>query len=180
MRTLALVAASSGAGATTLAALAFAGLRDEPRGAPRLLGAERGGLLERADGAEADTVDPERAVWDAGVRPLGEVLAVLGPLDPLVVVAPATPLGAADARRLLDEVAATDPRGLDRVTVVLAEVHGRARTLAAPPGAPVLRLPYDRALAQPGAVLADGTRLARRTRAAVTAWQDCCAELLNR
>ncbi|MGW6130205.1 hypothetical protein ACWFNE_09280 [Cellulomonas sp. NPDC055163] len=179
MRTLALVAASSGAGATTLAALAFAGLRGEPRGAPRLLGAAHGGLRERADGAQADTVDPERAVWDAGVRPLGEVLAVLGPHDPLVVVAPATPLGAADARRLLDEVAATDPRGLDRVTVVLAEVHGRARTLAAPPGAPVLRLPHDRALARPGAV-PDAARFARRTRAAVTAWQDCCAELLNR
>lgn len=175
MKTLAIVSVTSGAGATTLAALAFAAARNDPRGAPGLFGTEGSGLVERSGGDEVATVDPQAAIWDVGACTPPDVLDLLRSGGVTVAVAaPATPLGTVDLLRFAASLASTeaDRSLLQRVAVVRTGVYGPYR--GADPEIPhvgaTLRLPYDRRLALPGSTPADG-HLARRTRAAVGVWR---------
>lgn len=182
MRTLAIVSVTSGAGASTLAALAFAATRDDARGAPGLFGTGGTGLVERCGGDEVGRVDPQSAIWDVGVCAASDALDLLRSGDVAVAVAaPATPLGTADALRLTAAIAEGDSALLARVAVVQTEVYGRQRgtTLEKTPAGAVLRLPFDRALARPGSVPEDLRALRRRTRSAVHAWRSYCGWALR-
>lgn len=166
MRTVVVAGTAGGVGVTTLAALALASA-----GRPWVLGPQHADTAARsgAGGAEPAT---DAAVWDAGV--LRTDAALQRPALPdltLALVAPATPLGVADADRVLLRVADADPGLVARSCLVLTAVHGRAvpsvRT-AAP--VVVLRVPFDRALAAPGPVPADRV-LAAATNRAVQEWR---------
>ncbi len=187
MRTLAVVGTAGGVGVTTLVALAFAGLREHPDGAPRLLGYASGGLVERVGGDEVAALDAGTALRDAGRRTPRQALELLRSDDgvAVAVAAPDTPLGRADAARYL-EVAADAGDGVgERVAVVLSQVQGRHRggpgdAATRWPTAVVLRVPFDPALARGGPVAFDPQALRARTRPVVVAWQQHAARVLGR
>ncbi|MFC7403984.1 hypothetical protein [Georgenia alba] len=182
MMTLAVLSTSSGAGSTTLAATAFAGLRGSPVGAPTLLGTDRGGLVERAGGDEVHAVNPRAAIWDAGVHTPNAAAEVLASGEcHLVVVAPATDLGVADARAFVDAASALgDPRLMERVSLVLNQVYRRTspRSTTVLLGLPLIRVPWAAALATPGPAPSPGS-LPRKARTAVEGWMHHAATALS-
>lgn len=180
MRTLAVVGTGGGVGATTLAALAFIGMRRNTQGAPMLYARPTARLDDRVGSDEVEAINGDAAIWDAGVHAPESAAALLEAGGcAIAVAAPDTPLGVADAARVLATIAELGPDALGGVAVVLSQVNGRGRPSPAGsvPSAILLRLPYDRGLAQPGP-LPPSSGLARRTRGAATAWQRRAANLL--
>lgn len=180
MRTLAVVGTAGGVGTTTVAALAFAGLRQHPHGAPMLYARPSARLIDRLGSDEVPALNGDAAIWDAGVHTPESAAALLeaGGCS-LAVTAPATPLGIADAARVLSTVAELGEGALAAVAVVLSQVNGPGPTApatAVPPSL-LLRIPYDRALAQPMAI-PPAPRLGRRARGPALAWQRRAAALL--
>ncbi len=181
MRTLAVVGTAGGVGTTTVAALAFAGLRHHPHGAPMLYARPSAHLIDRVGDDQVPALNGELAVWDAGVHTPESAAALLEAGGcVLAVAAPATPLGVADAARMLSTISELGEDALAGVAVVLSQVGGRGRaaTPHAVPSPLLVRMPYDRALARPGP-LPQATALARRTQAAAHAWQRRAAALLS-
>jgi len=180
VKTLAVVGTAGGVGTTTVAALAFTGLRDHPQGAPMLYARPSVRLLERVGGDEVATISGEVAIWDAGVHAPESAAALLEAGGcVLAVAAPATPMGVADAARMLTTVAELGEDALGSVTVVLSAVNGtgHAPSTAAVPSTLLVRIPYDRGLASPAAI-PPVARLSRRARGAASAWQRRVADLL--
>src|SRR5690606_13593253 len=102
MRTLAVVGTAGGVGTTTVAALAFAGLRHHPHGAPMLYARPSAHLIDRVGDDQVPALNGELAVWDAGVHTPESAAALLEAGGcVLAVAAPATPLGVADAAGML-------------------------------------------------------------------------------
>ncbi|WP_066462983.1 hypothetical protein [Sanguibacter suarezii] len=173
MRTLAILSTTAGAGVTTLTALAFARTRHDLNGSPLLCGPAHGPLLNRANGDEVTALNPHIALWDAGVRSTTEILDLLTTRNVIVAIAvPATPLGSADAARVTAAISSTNPELLERVTIVHTGIYGYRRPRRTRMGIASLALPYDRALTQPGGVPVDPRNYSRRTRTAITAWQN--------
>lgn len=180
MKTLAVVGTAGGVGATTVAALAFAGMRQHPHGGPMLYARPSARLIDRAGSDEVPALNGDLAVWDAGRHSPESAAALLEAGGcVLAVAAPATPLGVADASRVLSTVAELGEDALAGVAVVLSQVNGRGRPVAtaALPSPLVVRIPYDRALATPGPIPPVG-KLGGRTRTAASAWQHRAATLL--
>ncbi|MDM8084210.1 hypothetical protein QUV83_05485 [Cellulomonas cellasea] len=170
MRAIVFVGTSGGAGVTTLVALTFTGLRDAGA-APWVFAPERGDTLDRAHQAEAPHADRGAALWDAGVlRPDASLAALRGSDVRLVLVAPATPVGAADASDALERLAGADQTLAATSSLVLTGVHGpRRHSLRGAFGVPVHQIPYDPALVRPGPVAAHG-ELRRDARRAIRSW----------
>lgn len=180
MKTLAVVGTAGGVGTTTVSALAFAGMRTHPQGAPMLYARPSARLLERVGDDEVAAISGDVAIWDAGVHSPESAAALLEAGGcVLAIAAPATPLGVADAARVLSTVAQLGEDALGSVAVVLSQVNGRgaAPSTAAVPSSLLVRIPYDRVLADP-APIPPATGLGRRARGAVTAWQGRAAALL--
>lgn len=181
MRTLAVVGTAGGVGTTTVAALAFQGLRQHPNGAPMLYARPSARLLDRVGGDEVAAINGDAAVWDAGVHAPESAAALLeaGGCS-LAIAAPATPLGVADAARMLATITELGEDALTGVAVVLSQVNGPggAVSASAVPSTLLVRIPYDRVLAGPTPV-PPLTGLERSTRAGVHAWQRRAAALLS-
>ena len=121
---------SGGVGVTTVTALLFEGMRSRPLGAPQLLDHAGGDVGDRLpSGDEVARIDPLVRLQDAGRHAARIGLDVLArPHDLLVVVAPRTPLGVADARALLAEVdARTGLQGRRRTVLALDAPFGPVR-----------------------------------------------------
>jgi len=179
VRTLAIVGTAGGVGTTTVSALAFAGLRGHPAGAPMLYARPSARLLERVGGDEVAAISGDVAIWDAGVHSPESAAALLeaGGCS-LAVAAPATPLGVADAARVLSTIAELGEQALSGVVVVLSQVNGRGpvpSTAAIPPSL-LVRIPHDAALGAPTPI-PPVARLGR-ARAAAQIWQRRAAALL--
>lgn len=171
MTTLAVVGTAGGVGTSTVAALAFAGTRDHPGGAPLLYALPGAGLGVRAGDTGVAAVVPEAVIWDAGVQSPSAAAALVREGCVLAVVAPSTPLGVVDATAVLHAVAGLGDGALDRVVTVLVQVtRGSRPGPVAGLGARPLRLPWDPRLAEPGPVPSLAT-VRRRTRTAVGRWQ---------
>ncbi len=172
MKTLMIVATTAGAGATTMAAFAFAANRDDRRGAPALYGREGGGLVERAGGDDVPFINSSVAIWDAGVMTPQDCAQVMETRDTaLAVIAPGTPLGSVDLSNFLAALTDANPAHLYQVITVRTGVYGRAslQQLAPQPGEIVI--PFDGRLARPGSIPHDDAELDKKTRAGVDAWQ---------
>ncbi|WP_169165194.1 hypothetical protein [Cellulomonas taurus] len=183
MTTVTVVGTGGGVGVTTLAALAFAALRDHPQGAPWLIGAPEGDLVQRAGGDQVPRVRVEHTVRDAGVlRADAPVAGLIAEGSALAVATPWSPIGLADARAVVDRVSAVDPTAVRRTAVVLVGRRGwrggRNGADAWPDAVPVLHLPYDPALHRPGPVPGPDA-LGRAGREGVAAWQELVARLLG-
>ncbi|GAA2752843.1 hypothetical protein [Amnibacterium kyonggiense] len=119
-----------GVGVTTVAALLFEGMRSRPLGAPQLLDHAGGDVGTRLpSGDEVARIDPLVRLQDAGRHAARIALDVLArPHDLLVIVAPRTPLGLADARALLTEVdGSTGLQGRRRTVLALDAPFGPVR-----------------------------------------------------
>ena len=178
MTTIAFLGTSGGVGVTTLVALTFTGLRDAGA-APWVFAPDHSDTLDRAHHAETHHADRRIALWDAGVLRPDASLASLKSSDVrLVLVAPATPVGAADAAAALERIAEADQALAATASLVLTGAHGRPRR--APGGGafgvPVHRIPHDSALVRPGPVAAD-RELRRGTRRAIQGWREWVAGL---
>lgn len=181
MRTLAVVGTAGGVGTTTVAALAFAGLRHHPHGAPMLYARPSARLIDRVGDDEVPAINGAIAVWDAGVHTPESAAALLEAGGCVIAVAaPATPVGVADAARMLSTFSELGEDALSGVAVVLSQVNGpgASATPTAVPSPLLVRIPYDRVLAEPGTI-PPATGLGRRTRAAAHAWQRRAAALLT-
>lgn len=181
MRTLAVVGTAGGVGTTTVAALAFAGLRQHPQGGPMLYSRPSARLLDRVGDDQVAALSGELAIWDAGLHtPEGAAALLEAGGCTLAVAAPATPLGVADAARFLSTAAELGEDALAGIAVVLSAVNGRgpAPSTSAIPSPMLVRIPYDRALAAPGRLPPVGA-MRGRTRAAVTTWHRRAATLLS-
>ncbi|MEV7972096.1 hypothetical protein [Cellulomonas sp. NPDC089187] len=182
MSTLTVVGTGGGVGVTTVAALAFTGVRDRSEGAPWLVGPPEGDLVTRAGGDQVARVRMEHAIRDGGVlRTDASVAELIGQGTALAVVTPWSPIGLSDARTAVERVAAVDPAAVRRTAVVLVGRRGwrggRTGADAWPDAVPVLHLPYDAALHRPGPLPA-ADRLTRACRESVAAWQQLAARLL--
>ncbi len=177
MTTIVFLGTSGGVGVTTLVALTFTCLRDAGA-APWVFAPDHSDTLDRAHHAETHHADRGVALWDAGVLRPDASLGSLHRSDArLVVVAPATPVGAADAASALERVADADQALAATASLVLTGAHGRPRrTPGGAFGVPVHRIPHDPALVRPGPVAAD-RELRRGTRRAVHAWHEWLALL---
>lgn len=174
MTTLAVIGTAGGVGASTLAALTFAGLRGRPGGAPAVRGNGSHGVAERIGDDEVAHLDPDAAIWDVGTTGPRAVAAVLERQATIIVlVAPATPAGHADAAACVAGAVERFGEGvLSRISLVLMDVYrssGRRDTTAAPAHIAVVRVPFDPALAQPGPV-PELDALGTSARSGVTAW----------
>jgi hypothetical protein len=179
---------TGGVGTTTVAALLFDGMRARPLGAPQLLdhaGGDVGGRLPNGD--EVSAVDPLVRLQDAGRHAARVGLDVLArPHDVLVVVAPRTSLGFADARALMAGVEeGTGVQGRRRTVLVLNAPFGPVRDAdelealrAAYERRGVHALPRDPALAVGGRIAMP--RLGRPTRRAAHDLAAHVADLVSR
>jgi hypothetical protein len=158
---------AGGVGTTTVTALLFTALGDDPAGAPLLLDHSAGELgLRLPNGDDVRQVNRSLALHDLGPH-AGVGVARLAERHPLlVVVAPATPVGCAALDRLLSPHDG-QPR-LQRILIVVASVFGRhriakeLRALSARVGMrSVVELPQDLALAAGGRIPVD--QLSART-----------------
>lgn len=182
------VGTTGGVGATTVAALLFDRLRARPLGAPQLLDHAGGDIGDRLpNGDEVRAVDPLVRLQDAGRHAARIGLEVLAhPHDVLVVVAPRTPLGVADARALLTAVdERTGIQGRRRTVLALNAPFGPVRDAAE---LEALRTQYERrgvhALPRDPALAVGGRiavpRLGRRTRLAAHDLAAHVADLVSR
>ena len=173
MSTLAVMGTSSGAGASTLTAMTFMGMRDRPRGAPTVLVEGPHGLAERIDD-EVPSVDPVTTLWDAGTGDARSVAAVLEhPETSVALATPATPLGLRDARTIVTaSVERFGEQIRTRICLAVIDVyrtgHG-SRYRAGPSGVALARIPYDPLLDAPGPVPTTDA-LGKRTRTALQTW----------
>jgi hypothetical protein len=190
MRTLAIIGTAGGVGVSTLAALARSVTRSDPRGPSRLLA--RDGTVLPVHGAGDDLAangpngairdGAHSAIWDAGAQTPSAAVDLLQTAGvTLVLVAPSTPLGSADARCLLDHVVSVDDTLLPRVALVQNGVYGRHRGGWARNITPsiILHWPYDRALARSGGEPHDPATLSRRSRHALSAFHRYCTSVLR-
>ncbi|GAB2610733.1 hypothetical protein [Pseudactinotalea suaedae] len=180
MKTLAVVGTAGGVGTTTVAALAFAGMRQHPHGGPMLYARPSARLIDRVGDDSVPALNGDLAIWDAGVHSPESAAALLEAGScVLAVAAPATPLGIADAARVLSTVAELGEDALSGVAVVLSQVDGRGRPVPSPaiPSPMLVRIPYDATLAAAGPVPPVG-RLSGRARTAAVAWQRRATALL--
>ena len=124
---------SGGVGTTTVAALLFAALSSDRRGAPRLLDHSAGELgLRLPEGDDVPRLDPQLVLHDLGAHAGPGVQRLAEPRTVLVIVAPATGAGCQAADRLLDAVVEQRGRAaLRRVLVVAVGVFGRHRVTPA-------------------------------------------------
>lgn len=117
-----------GVGTTTVTGLLFATLSDRPAGPPELRDRSSGELGRRlAEGDDVPVLDRGLCLSDRGAhaRRCGLEAA---PSDVVILCAPATPLGAADAGRVLDAIEERHGSArLRRVIVVLVAAFGRHR-----------------------------------------------------
>lgn len=181
MKTLAVVGTAGGVGTTTVAALAFAGLRQHPHGSPMLYARPSARLLDRVGDDEVPALNGDLAIWDAGPHTPESAAALLEAGGCAVAVAaPATPLGVADAATFLSTASELGEDALAGIAVVLSQVNGPGPAVptTAIPAPMLLRLPYDARLAAPGPVPATAN-LAGRTRTAVISWQRRAGALLT-
>lgn len=181
MKTLAVVGTAGGVGTTTVAALAFNGMRQHPHGGPMLYARPSARLIDRVGSDEVPTLNGDLAIWDAGQHSPESAAALLEAGGcALVVAAPATPIGVADAARVLSTVAELGEDALTGVAVVLSQVNGRGRPVPATsiPSPLLVRIPHDRALASPGPIPPIG-KLGSRARSAAVAWQRRATSLLS-
>jgi hypothetical protein len=179
---------AGGVGTTTVAALLFDGIRTRPLGAPRLFDHAGGDLGDRLpSGDEVSALDPLVSLQDAGRHAARIGLDVLAqPHDLLVVVAPRTPLGLADATALMTAVdERTGTQGRRRTVLVLDAPFGPVRDA---PAIDALRSAYERravhALPRDPALAVGGriatARLARPTRRAAHDLAAQVADLIAR
>lgn len=179
---------SGGVGTTTVAALLFDGIRTRPLGAPRLYdhaGGDLGGRLPHGD--EVGSLDAIVSVHDAGRHAARIGLEVLDrPHDLLVVVAPRTPSGIADATEVMATIGdRTGTQGRRRTVLVLTAPFGPVRDAAVIDGLRsayerrgVHALPRDPALAVGGRIATP--RLSRPTRKAAHELAAQVADLIAR
>jgi hypothetical protein len=148
---------SGGVGATTVTALLFAAMTQDPRGAPLLLDHSAGELgLRLPDGDDVEKVDSRLTLHDLGPHAAAAVPRLEDPRTLLILVAPATPAGCAVAQRVVGPVTG---RQLRRVLVAAVGVFGghrigpRLQELGNKIGArSVILLPQDLALAAGGRI----------------------------
>lgn len=176
MTTLAIIGTAGGVGASTLAALTFAGLRHRPGGAPSVHGDGPHGIAERIGDSEVPLVDAGSSIWDSGLTGPRAVISVLErPGAIVVLVAPDTPIGRADTAACVEgAVERFGPEVVSRISLVHMDVYrsgSRRRTAPPPANIAVVRIPHDRALAEPGPIPAQEA-LHQHTRAGVSAWLD--------
>lgn len=166
---------AGGVGTTTVAALLFEALRRASTvGAPVLYDHSGGDLGARLpNGDDVSAIEDTVAVHDAGAHASrAGVEALASPADVLVLVAPATPAGLADADRVLEAATRRSGRTASTRTMVIVNTPFTDDVSAAAledfrvhhGHSTVLRLPADRALAIGGRIpnsrLAAGTRRA--------------------
>lgn len=182
MITLAVLSTAGGAGATTLAAQAFTGLRASQIGAPTLLGTRTGGLVERAGGDEVPASNSQAAIWDGGVHSPAAAAQVLASGEcRVVMVTPATDQGVAAAREFLDVAGKLgNPQLMERIGLVVNQVYRRTspRSMNALLGMPTIRIPWSEPLARPGP-LPRNSELSRKSRTAVENWMRYAAGALS-
>jgi hypothetical protein len=179
---------AGGVGTTTVAALLFDGMRARPLGAPQLLDHAGGDVGSRLpNGDEVSAVDPLVRLQDGGRHAARIGLDVLArPHDVLVIVAPRTPLGFADARALMARVdERTGTQGRRRTVLLLNAPFGPVRDAdelealrSAYERRGVHALPRDPALAVGGRIAMP--RLARPARRAAHDLAAHVADLVNR
>lgn len=181
MTTLAVIGTAGGVGASTLAALTFAGLRGRPGGAPAVRGNGSHGVAERIGDDEVAHLDPDAAIWDVGTTGPRAVAAVLERQATIIVlVAPATPAGHADAAACVAGAVERFGEGvLSRISLVLMDVYrsDKSRDTTAPAHIALVRIPFDPALAEPGPVPALET-LTKPAQAGVSRWLELAAGAL--
>ncbi|MCL2455463.1 MAG: hypothetical protein FWD18_09250 [Micrococcales bacterium] len=167
MRTLTVTATAPGAGATTLAALAYDLARRLPQGPPRLHAPHDDDLHHRLCAPPAQVVDPGTVVWDAGTLPPGALAATLQASSLLALVTPDTPLGHADA---LEHVDAVDARARQRLVVVTVDLYRTRRRSRPDLPTTHLHIPHDKAFTRPGPLPHDLDTYAHHTRTAIQRW----------
>lgn len=181
MTTLAVIGTAGGAGASTLAALTFAGLRGRRSGAPAVRGNGIHGVAERIGDDEVPNVDGNAVIWDVGMTGPRAVAATLERQATIVVlVAPDTPAGRADAAACVGGAIDRFGEGVvSRISLVLMDVYrsGKGRGTAAPAHIALVRIPFDPALAEPGPVPALET-LTKPAQAGVSRWLGLAAGAL--
>lgn len=149
---------AGGVGVTTVTALLFAALSEDPAGAPLLLDHSAGELgLRLPSGDEVRQVNRRVALHDLGAHADVGVARLAERHTLLILVAPATPAGCAALDRLLSPHDG-QPR-LQRILVVVAGVFGRHRITAQVRALGqrigvrgVVQLPRDLALAAGGRI----------------------------
>jgi hypothetical protein len=148
---------SGGAGTTTVTALLFAAMSQDPAGAPRLRDHSAGELgLRLPDGDEVRSVNSALAIHDLGAHAVAAVRQLADPRTVVVLVAPATPYGCAAVARVVEPVngrelrrvliAAVGVFGQHRIGPRLQELGGKVGTRS------VILLPQDLALAAGGRI----------------------------
>lgn len=120
---------AGGVGVTTVTALLFAALQNEPGGAPQLLDHSAGVLgLRLPEGDDVRALNAGLALHDVGPHAAGSIERLTEPQTLLIMVAPATPLGCAAADRLVGTVVERHgARALRRVLITAVGVFGRHR-----------------------------------------------------
>jgi len=128
-RTVVVAGVAGGVGTTTVTALLFTQLSGES--VPRLIDHSGGDLGSRLTGGDdAPRVDHELTLHDLGAHADGALLDLLDDASVFgVVVAPTTPVGFADAQRVLACIRERHGvGGLRRVMLVVVGVFGEHRT----------------------------------------------------
>lgn len=173
-RTVVVAGVAGGVGTTTVTALLFTQLSGAS--VPRLVDHSGGDLGSRLTGGDdASSVDRDLTLHDLGAHADGALLDLLD--DPSVfgvVVAPTTPVGFADAQRVLARIRGRHGvGGLRRVMLVIVGVFGEHRTARASEALQnefgrrsLVVVPRDPALAAGGRVPLN--RLTRESRRAQT------------